>query len=231
MLVAALLLTVTATSMTQGVEGIDSSTLSERVCLALNAICCLQFLAVIFFGVSFVENAMNRAYAASDRFVLLVNQYSALCRCVDYANWGQALFPFTMLIPVWSKHPHVDSAVVTLAFLVYTFVCYWFWFGMAEKAADVEQNKRYYRFVEITDAETGRLLPKYFPAQTGTDIDMTPEKWAEMFRLDEGEVAQGRRESIKPTRFVAFLQALLVGFTQDISNYQSSYGYEQGANE
>jgi hypothetical protein len=67
MLVAALLLTVTASSFLSPV-GENEFTARFRITCYLNAICSALFLISIFLGICFVENGMSRAYCWSDRF-------------------------------------------------------------------------------------------------------------------------------------------------------------------
>lgn len=208
MLVGALLLTVSASSIVQNQVHLSDLSyfnfLLVRISLLLNIICSMFFLAVIFFGVSFSENAMNRAYTESDRFVLVCSQYDSMYKTLDYASKGAALFPFTFIIPVYLNYPILDTTLIIVIILFYTIICSWYWNWYCEKETDVEQNKRWYRFVTILD-DKGRLKPQFYPKNT----IMKPEMWADMYRLSEEELEQKKNDEMTSTPFTKIIRKIL----------------------
>jgi len=161
MLVAALLLTVTASSFLSPAGG-NQSDASLRVTFYLNGICSALFLISIFLGICFIENGMSRAYCWSDRFWLIIDQYAVKDISQICAIVGTLLFPLALLLPMQSTYLQVDS------YVMYTFAALC---GLllvrilirSNKAAAGKQNIRTMMLKDITDPLTGRLLQQFQP--------------------------------------------------------------------
>ena len=160
MLVSALLLTVTASSFVSPV-GYSQLTARFLINCYLNGICSALFLVSIVLGVCFLENGMNRAYCWSDRFCLIIQQYSVRGNAQQCARIGVLMFPMTLILPMQSTYIQIDSYVLyvlcflCVAYLLFTQVRCMF-------AAQNSQNIRTTMLVKITDPE-GRLLSDFQP--------------------------------------------------------------------
>jgi hypothetical protein len=181
MLVAALLLTVTASSFLSPV-GENEYTTRFRITCYLNAICSALFLISIFLGICFVENGMSRAYCWSDRFCLIIEQYSVKDISQIFATVGTLIFPMALLLPMQSTYIQTDSyAVYIICFVCGVFLAYTQIWCM--KAAAAKQNIRTLMLNDITDPLTGRLLPEFQPPSenlSDAGNDENPQRTFEM---------------------------------------------------
>jgi len=186
MLVAALLLTVTASSFLSPV-GDNQTNNNFRGTFYLNGICSSLFLVSIFMGVCFIENGMCRAYCWSDRFYLIIDQYAVKDVSQIFAIVGTLLFPLALLLPMQSTYLQVDCYVMyTIAALCGVLLVHIQITSM--KGAAAKQNIRTMMLKDITDPETGRLLQQFQPPAENladADNDENPQKtFEQMYRKD-----------------------------------------------
>ena len=174
MLISALLLTVTAASFLNPV-GSDNTDITFRVNCYLNGICCALFLASIFIGVCFIENAMNRAYCWSDRFILIMKFYFLKDLSQIFASGGTIIFPIALLIPMNNTYMDDDCIAFYVIFGVLGSIIIFYLF-MSVRAAAAAQNVRTKRLGKITDSSSGRLLPRFLPPCEGSLTELKSAK-------------------------------------------------------
>lgn len=177
MLVAALLLTVTASSFLTPVND-DQTSVSFRITFYLNGLCSFLFLISIFLGICFIENGMNRAYCWSDRFSLIMTQYAIKDLSQVCAVLGTLMFPITLLLPMQSTYLEEDSYAMYAISAFGGLLLVYFQIS-STMAAAAKQKIRTMMLKEITDAVTGRLLPQFQPPADAED-DENPQQ---MFQL------------------------------------------------
>ena len=153
----------------------------------------LLFIISIIFGVAFVENAMSRAYTEADKMYLIAKNYHILVQLHTYTHTllhpphkhcgtlisplisfvlqnisqttstiGAFLFVIVLIIPTFKVFNYVDASVaaaVTIFLLVILIVAYVLINTDASKCQATKLN----HFLELVNAETGRLLPEYYP--------------------------------------------------------------------
>eukprot|EP01038_Epipyxis_sp_PR26KG_P006946 gene6946-9500_t len=193
MLVAALLLTVTAANFVSPVQ--DSVNQSRyRGAMYINGICTISFLTSIFLGVCFIENGMSRAYSWADRFYLIVQQYSIKDMSQILAIVATLLFPVALLLPLQTLYLKGDCiALYVFSLIIGVILVYAQIVSM--KAAAAKQNERAERLRALTDPATGRLLPQFQPpAENLADADKDESVQAvfeAMYRKDEVAISDG----------------------------------------
>lgn len=177
MLVSALLLTVTASVfMEPPLDNKESD--SYRCFVYVTGICNMFFIISIMVGIFYIENAMNRAYTPSERFVLIIKFYSYKDISQVFMSIGSALFPIVLAIPMWELFVDVDANIL-VAFTACYVVATIYVMTRTTIAAKAEQTRRLGMFLALTDQATSRLLPCYYPP----DADMTPADYAEMYKM------------------------------------------------
>ncbi len=112
MVVSALLLTVTASFF---VSPPDLSDSYKRVFSYFCGISSLLFMISIIFGILFIENAMSRAFGKSDRFVLIMKQYSYVTISQACSYIGALMFPIILMIPIRYNYNLDDSVVLIMS--------------------------------------------------------------------------------------------------------------------
>lgn len=180
MLLSALLLTVTAAYFLEPPETIlPKDSAAFRGFIYMTGFCNLLYLLSIVFGIFFIENAMSRAYGASERFALIMKFYIFKDLTQIFMAIGSALFPVCLAIPMWKSYLQIDAYILLIFTIIYL-VAVVLNMAYTSKIASNEQHRRVQMLQEFIDPETSRLKPEYYP----NDADFTPEDYREMYTLD-----------------------------------------------
>ena len=165
MLVSALLLTVTAAYFVVAPEfdigdaGKDSTTL--RLFFFLNGIASILFIVSIVIGITFIENALSRAYNDADKFVLIISQYNIRNVSQITSILGAVIFNIALFVPEYGLHRRSDSVILTV--IAGLFAAYTIYSQLtAINLAAARQHYRMAKFRPLVDDEA-RLFPKWYP--------------------------------------------------------------------
>jgi len=177
MLVSALLLTVTAAYFVEPpLENNDTD--SYRTFIYFTGACNMFFMLSIMVGIFFIENAMSRAYAQSERFVLIIKFYTYKDISQVFMAIGSALFPIVLAVPMWELFKDVDANILMALTAFYVFATLYV-MVRTTVAAKKEQTRRLNMFLTLTDPKDSRLLPCFYPP----DADMQPEDFKDMYQM------------------------------------------------
>lgn len=195
MLVSALLITVTTAlllyppqyALPDGLtdDDIAYSQSNLRGFFYICSLANLLFIISIIFGVAFVENAMSRAYTEADKMYLIAKNYHILNISQTTSTIGAFLFVIVLIIPTFKVFNYVDASVaaaVTIFLLVIMIVAYVLINTDASKCQATKLN----HFLELVNAETGRLLPEYYPPMA----PVTPNYFKLMYAVYSSKVSQ-----------------------------------------
>lgn len=189
MLVSALLITVTVAILLYPPEyalsfddDVQRNETALRSYFYLCSICNLCFIISIVLGVAFVENAMSRAYTEADKMILIAKNYTVLAISQVGSIVGAFLFVIVLIIPTFKVFHYADASIMS-AVSVLLMVIMGYFYIKSNLEAGTAQVAKVQHFMTLVDADTGRLLGKFYPP----GASVTREYFSMMYVKGEGK--------------------------------------------
>lgn len=108
--------------------------------------------------------------------ILIAKHYIVLNLTQIFSTVGSFLFIVVLLIPTFKVYDDANAAVMCVITVGLTAVCTFVYVRMNVDSGNAQHAKTEH-FMQLVDAETGRLKPEFYPP----NADMSPDMWREMY--------------------------------------------------
>jgi len=119
---------------------------------------------------------MSRSYTEADKMVLIAKHYVVLTLTQIFSTVGSFLFIVVILIPTFKVYDEGNATVLCVVTIALSALATFVYVNMNIDSSK-SQHEKTESFMELVQADNGRLKPEFYPPGDGLTVD----QWREMF--------------------------------------------------